>query len=161
MSNGMDEKTWDRARGRWREILPQLGVEARFLSGRNGPCPSCGGKDRFRYDDRTKNGDYFCNQCGAGKGIKLTMLVNGWDYRTAAGEIDRVLGYRYKKPEKPDAAHIAASKFFDAQRDAPERSAPSRSTQQAALWLRKYFPDRLEAWLDRQPLEVRLWLRDQ
>jgi hypothetical protein len=30
--------TVERARGRWREILPRFGVETRFLQNRHGPC---------------------------------------------------------------------------------------------------------------------------
>lgn len=37
------------ARGRWPEILPALGVPAEALSRKHGPCPGCGGSDRFRY----------------------------------------------------------------------------------------------------------------
>src|SRR5690348_13963485 len=57
--------TVDRARGRWREILPCLGVETRYLTNKHGPCPLCGGKDRFRFDDKNGDGTYYCNQCGA------------------------------------------------------------------------------------------------
>jgi putative DNA primase/helicase len=51
--------TVDRARGRWREILPQLGIDPRFLSNKQGPCPMCGGKTRFRFDDRDGSGSYY------------------------------------------------------------------------------------------------------
>ena len=34
----MSGGTIERARGRWREILPQLGVETRFLVNKHGPC---------------------------------------------------------------------------------------------------------------------------
>jgi putative DNA primase/helicase len=37
--------TVERARGRWREILPLLGVETLFLNNKHGPCPICRGKD--------------------------------------------------------------------------------------------------------------------
>jgi putative DNA primase/helicase len=60
--------TVERARGRWREILPIFGIETRYLHNRHGPCPLCGGKDRFRFDDRDGSGSYYCNQCG----------VRGW-----------------------------------------------------------------------------------
>jgi phage/plasmid primase-like uncharacterized protein len=47
--------TKERAHGRWREILPALGIDGRFLTGKNCPCPMCGGRDRFRLiDSRTK-----------------------------------------------------------------------------------------------------------
>lgn len=84
--------TVDRARNRWREILPQLGIKSRFLSNRHGPCPLCGGKDRFRFDDRNGDGGYYCNQCGAGVGIVLLRKLHGWDYATACREVDKIIG---------------------------------------------------------------------
>src|SRR5215472_17402029 len=84
--------TIERARHRWREILPQLGIETRFLTNKHGPCPLCGGKDRFRFDDRHGDGDYFCNQCGPGAGIILVQKKNGWDFKTAADAIDKIIG---------------------------------------------------------------------
>ena len=41
--------TFDRATGRWREILPAFGMPSSVLNGRNQPCPLCGGTDRFRF----------------------------------------------------------------------------------------------------------------
>ncbi|MDI5829610.1 hypothetical protein MJN51_36035, partial [Salmonella enterica subsp. enterica serovar Kentucky] len=35
---------------------------------RHAPCPACGGKDRFRFDDNGR-GSFICNQCGAGDGL--------------------------------------------------------------------------------------------
>jgi putative DNA primase/helicase len=84
--------TTERARGRWREILPRLGIDAKFLVNRHGPCPNCGGRDRFRFDDRDGSGSYFCSQCGAGVGIILLRKVNNWDHGTACREVDRVIG---------------------------------------------------------------------
>ena len=88
----MRERTVDRARGRWREILPVLGINVGFLNGKHQPCPVCGGRDRARFDDRRHDGDYFCSQCGAGTGITLLMKVNGWDYATAAKRVDEIIG---------------------------------------------------------------------
>jgi len=85
-------KTVDRARGRWREILPRLGVETRYLTNRQGPCPLCGGKTRFRFDDKEGRGTWYCNHDGAGNGLQLVQRVNGWDFRTAVGEIDKIVG---------------------------------------------------------------------
>jgi len=84
--------TIERARGRWAEILPRLGIDSRFLVNRHGPCPLCGGKDRFRYDDRDGSGSYYCNQCGAGVGIILVRKKHGWDFATACREIDQIVG---------------------------------------------------------------------
>jgi putative DNA primase/helicase len=82
----------ERARGRWREILPRLGIETRFLTNKHGPCPLCGGKDRYRFDDRNGEGAYYCNQCGAGGGFTLVRKANGWDFKTACEEIAKIIG---------------------------------------------------------------------
>ncbi|WP_250206017.1 primase-helicase zinc-binding domain-containing protein, partial [Escherichia coli] len=42
------------ARGHWAQILPALGVN--ILKNRHQPCPVCGGKDRFRFDDQEGRG---------------------------------------------------------------------------------------------------------
>jgi putative DNA primase/helicase len=86
----MTGSTIERARGRWREILPQLGIETRFLTNKHGPCPLCG--DRFRFDDRDGSGSYYCNRCGAGVGLILIRKLKGWDRKTACGEIDKIIG---------------------------------------------------------------------
>jgi putative DNA primase/helicase len=52
-------------RHRWLDILTGLGVPAKFLRNKHGPCPMCGGKDRFRFDDKDGKGTFFCNGCGA------------------------------------------------------------------------------------------------
>ena len=83
--------TANAARGRWPSILQALGVDPKFLRNEHGPCPHCGGKDRFRFDDRL-NGSYFCSHCGSGDGFQLLQLVHGWDFKKAAAEVDRVVG---------------------------------------------------------------------
>ncbi|MDO8874638.1 MAG: toprim domain-containing protein [Pseudolabrys sp.] len=84
-------KTKDAARGRWRSILPTLGVPASLLNGKHQPCPRCGGKDRFRFTDYQCSGGFICNQCGNGSGIDLLMMWRGWDFKTAAREVDRIV----------------------------------------------------------------------
>jgi putative DNA primase/helicase len=81
----------DKAVGRWRAILPALGVPAQHLTGKHGPCPCCGGKDRFRWTDRGGNGSYFCNSCGPGDGIDLVMKINKVNFAEARKLIETVL----------------------------------------------------------------------
>jgi putative DNA primase/helicase len=82
----------DRAQGRWSGILPALGIAETFLTGKHGPCPLCGGKDRWRWDNREGRGTWICSKCGAGDGITLVMKRNGWEFREAAKEIEAVIG---------------------------------------------------------------------
>ena len=67
----MREKTSDRARGKWRDILTTLGVSPMLIDGKHQPCPSCGGRDRFRFTDFQGSGGYICNQCRGGSGFDL------------------------------------------------------------------------------------------
>jgi putative DNA primase/helicase len=85
--------TLERARNRWQAILPQLGVETRYLTNKHGPCPICRrGVDRFRFDDKDGTGSFYCNQCGAGSGIILVRKLKGWTHKEACDEIDKILG---------------------------------------------------------------------
>src|SRR5262245_31051786 len=95
--------TVERARGRWREILPAIGISAHFLSKKHGPCPLCGGKDRYRFDDREGSGSYYCNQCGAGNGIILVRKLLKCDHATACRQVDEIIGARSPMPTQ-DAA---------------------------------------------------------
>lgn len=88
-----------KAEGRWQDILESLGIPSSTLTRKHGPCPMCGGKDRFRFDDKGK-GSFYCNNCGAGHGIKFLMKYHGWKYSEALDRVARILRIRpstYKK----------------------------------------------------------------
>jgi putative DNA primase/helicase len=95
-------KTADAARGKWVGILTHFGIDESYLKDRHGPCPLCGGSDRYRFDNKDGNGTYICSQCGAGGGMKLLMEIKGWDFKTAAAEVDRIVGnVEDAKPQAP------------------------------------------------------------
>lgn len=54
------------AKGRWAGIIQSVaGIGADYLTGRNCPCPDCGGKDRWRvFKDFDSTGGAMCNNCG-------------------------------------------------------------------------------------------------
>jgi putative DNA primase/helicase len=117
--------TIERARGRWCEILPRLGINAQFLVNKHGPCPLCGGRDRFRFDDRDGTGSYYCNQCGSGVGVILIRKLRGWDHKTACGEIDKIIGTeassrRAAEPAANSGRALAAIKRAVTEARAPE-----------------------------------------
>lgn len=80
------------ATGRWPGLLASFGIESQFLRNKHGPCPICGGKDRFRFDDRESRGTWICNQCGSGDGYRLLELFKGWTFKEAAREVQLVAG---------------------------------------------------------------------
>lgn len=96
----------ERARGRWYGILTELGVSPKLLENRHGPCPLCGGNDRFRFDDRDGRGTWICNQCGAGDGPELVKRLNGVDFKDAAKLVEKFMGRIPKRPS-PKPTHPA------------------------------------------------------
>lgn len=82
----------ERCKNRWPSLLPTMGIDRSFLAGQHGPCPLCGGKDRFRFDNKEGVGTYFCNACGAGDGFDLLMKFKGWDFATCAKELEKIVG---------------------------------------------------------------------
>jgi putative DNA primase/helicase len=116
--------TIERARGRWAEILPKFGIEAEFLKNRHGPCPLCGGKDRFRFDDRDGSGSYFCNQCGPGPGIMLIRKKRGWDHATACSEIDQLIGESAPEPQPATKRSSSEARLRAIERTLAEAKAP-------------------------------------
>ena len=77
----------DLALNRWPYILEQLQVldEAQLKSARHEVgCPACGGKTRFRFDDKEGRGTFYCSHCGPGDGVQLTMKVKGWSFAETA-----------------------------------------------------------------------------
>ncbi|HGF4627485.1 TPA: primase-helicase zinc-binding domain-containing protein [Escherichia coli] len=83
-------ETIKQACGHWPRILPALGVKV--IKNRHQACPVCGGSDRFRFDDKEGRGTWFCNQCGAGDGLKLVEKVFGVKPAEAARKVNAVTG---------------------------------------------------------------------
>lgn len=83
-------ETVKQACGHWPRILPALGVKV--IKNRHQACPVCGGSDRFRFDDKEGRGTWFCNQCGAGDGLKLVEKVFGVKPSEAAQKVNAVTG---------------------------------------------------------------------
>jgi putative DNA primase/helicase len=104
----------DRCVGRWPDILMHIGIESRFLRNRHGPCPMCGGKDRFRFDNKEGRGTFFCSQCGAGDGLNLVMLA--------------------KRVEFPDAVKLVEPLVGTARRTAPRAPARTSVNELRRMW---------------------------
>lgn len=64
----------------WLNVLLSSGIDKKFLRNIHGPCPICGGKDRFRFHNKYGRGDYFCNQCGPNDGFALLMKSQGLSF---------------------------------------------------------------------------------
>lgn len=112
MSRRAFEKTVDAARGRWKGILIALGMNPAHLDGEHHPCPACGGKDRFRFEDRDGSGSWYCSTCTppAGYGMGLAMKLTHQPFPETAKRIDAIMGTVQvddPKPTKPAQDHAA------------------------------------------------------
>ena len=92
----MDTAAVAAAAGQWPRLLIELaGLKTEQLQNRHQPCPACGGSDRYRWDNDSGAGGWFCNQCGGkerrgggGNGMDLLLRLTGWDYATAVRRIE-------------------------------------------------------------------------
>jgi len=115
--------TVNMACGHWPRILPALGVPV--IRNRHQACPVCGGSDRFRFDDKEGRGTWFCNQCGAGDGLKLVEKVFGVSASEAAGKVNAVTGTL--PPVTP-----ATTATADTGTDAARKAAAARAAELVA-----------------------------
>ena len=99
---------------------------AKALSNRHGPCPMCGGKDRFRFDDKGGRGTWICSQCGAGDGIELVKRIQNVEFKEAARLIEQHVG---SAPIIASAKRPSADRRAEARRDdrALETVAPDHA----------------------------------
>ena len=136
------------AAGRWPYVLAGLSIDVPDSSRRHSPCPACGGKDRFRFDDNGR-GSFICNQCGAGDGLDLIKRVNNCDTTEAAHLAADVLGIDYRAAEPaPDAASQRQRQLAaDRQQREQERQkqAAEDAEQRRATFARLYTGMRLRS----------------
>lgn len=92
----MNEKAEDLAFGRWPDILMARGLDASFFNGKAGPCPFCGGRDRYRWNQRKFGGVWVCNSCTDDKysnGFQMLMRHMGYhNFREAADDVREFFG---------------------------------------------------------------------
>src|SRR5690349_3242895 len=88
------------ANGLWPLILETLGINAIYLKNKHGACPVCGGRDRWRFDNKEGRGTYFCNKCGSGDGLQLLQLFHGWSFPVTLKMVADVLGISESHPFK-------------------------------------------------------------
>lgn len=111
----------------WPAILVQLGIPEESLRPKKpGPCPACGGRDRFTFDNRKLRGDFICRGCGAGDGFALLMRVYGWGFPETRRHVMHAAGLDGRdEPTPRQTAPIASG--------APQVVAPAVATRPARV----------------------------
>ena len=106
--NGSFEALHRQYDGRWREVLPRFGISAATLDGKHHPCPGCGGKDRFRFDDKNGRGTWICSQGGgdAVAGDAFALLVHTGRAQDSSEALKLVNESFSPEPSQPRSATL-------------------------------------------------------
>jgi hypothetical protein len=120
------------ATGRWVQILQSVCrlTDDQLNPRVHGPCPQCGGTDRFRaLPDVAENGGLFCNKCFSkrnGDGFAAIQWLNGCTFAGALKRVSEFLGnhssqanghhktHPPKEPANPKTVHATPEKAADA-----------------------------------------------
>ena len=144
----------DAARGRWEDVLARFDVRTDLLSGRHGPCPGCGGRDRFRFDDKDGDGTFICSQGGgellSGDGLMLLSHVKEWEWKKCVEEVGRLLipDRRKSNGGRPRV-------------DLGEGVARAPHAERVSPGKIKYDPKKLEAFVANTPRIGRDWVKER
>lgn len=116
--------------GQWQGILEGAGVT--LPKGRHhGPCPLCGGRDRFRFDDRGGRGTWICNQCGAGDGLTLFAKSSGISMKEAIPLLASMCGLS-RGMSASDLSRMEAQRQKAAERAEQQRQKEASQRKAAA-----------------------------
>lgn len=101
------------ARGRWRSILTDAGVPRESLTGKNVPCPKCGGTDRFAaFKDVAETGGVNCRKCHNkrnGDGIATVQWWRDCPFQEALAFVAERLGLDRAQPKPNGKPRIIAT----------------------------------------------------
>lgn len=126
------------------EVIARLGIAGLRAAGdeRVGPCPLCGGRDRFAINLRTRA--FLCRKCDlrGGDQIALAMGVLGLDFKAA---LRCLCG---DSPAHPDPASLERRR--KAAREAL-RAAEIRARDEAERWRRRAISDARAIWQKARP----------
>ena len=118
------------AADRWPSVLAGLHINVPDSPRRHGPCPACGGSDRFRFDDGGR-GSFICNQCGAGDGLDLIRKVNKCDTSEAARLAADVLGINYRAAVRDESTASQRREYLESERTQLEQERLQRAAGEA------------------------------
>lgn len=96
-------------------------------------CPICGGKDRFRFDDRKPkarqadgSGGYFCNSCGSGDGMQLYQRVANLSFSQAVNELGKFVGGQPVEQRRAAVKAIESAPMMDYGKEMTQEEAADR-----------------------------------
>lgn len=129
-------KIRDHAKGKWGLIISEiLGPEFAEKT-KHQPCPTGQGKDCFRFSDQAGTGTFFCKCSGGDKdGFDLLMCTQGWDFSTAAKQVEEIIGaVERDEPEKEHWSFRYAREAKTIDRNAQYLMRRNLYTPSSLLW---------------------------
>lgn len=139
------------AAGAWTTLLPSCGVTTPGR-GKHGPCPICGGTDRFHFIDDHGGGEWHCRQCDMpnhGDGLDLLARANGVTVTVAAEQVAGALGVDMRNPGGIETPTCSPAM--------PSNKAKSHASSNAA----KPIADRVNVLLEKSRPGVSQYLTDK
>ncbi|TCN87875.1 primase-helicase zinc-binding domain-containing protein [Shewanella fodinae] len=128
------------ANGHWFDVLNGLGIAVHC--NKHQPCPVCGGKDRFRFDDKDGRGTWFCNQCepNSGDGLALVCHTFGVKPYQAACMVAPLVGLDMGQPIDAERVkrHQKRAEQQQLQRQQQQLKAREKAAQLAYSIARNY-----------------------
>ncbi|WP_393936447.1 DUF927 domain-containing protein [Aeromonas rivipollensis] len=120
--------------GHWPNLLMAVGIDTP-RSGKHGPCPACGGKDRFRLDDKGGRGTWICGQCGAGDGLDLVCRVINKTLKEAAELVAPLVGLSASglAPAERERIHLQQQTRAETERKQNEQRRRKVTRRAAAI----------------------------
>lgn len=155
------------ARNQWHDIFQHFcSLSPQQLSGKASPCPSCGGRDRFRFDNKHGYGSYYCNQCKPGEGIGLVMKINDWGFDEALSRVGEWLGLKGEPAFQPETRRdigLSVGKwceYYAIDKDTQEWVKKKCKPKYIWHWFDNWYIVRLE-WIDKDGKRHKLPLQMQ
>ena len=111
------------AHGSWAAVVERVaGIGDDYLTTDHGPCPKCGGSDRWRvFGDFELTGGGVCNQCGKfGDGIAMIQWFTGQGFLPTVEAIGDFLGISPTEPKRSAESEPAEKAARVMTRKAPE-----------------------------------------
>lgn len=150
-------KAEDLAYGRWPDILQAAGVDSSYFKDRRqGPCPFCGGTDRYIWQDRN-GGRYLCRSCTLGAdhapryrgGMDFLMRHLGIEFREAADYVRDHFnrgGATQQSVIRPSRDEVVKTATLDREKAISRMAATWKATREVTpgcpvdLYLRRRIP---------------------
>ena len=134
----------ERCTNRWEDILRAVGLPSSIFTRKSQPCPVCGGKDRFTWDNKGGNGTFICRHCGAGDGIELVKKFCKLEFKEAAVLIEQHIGSSsVRVPQLPpdnERQKAAMAALWKRSNRLMGDDIASRYLKARGIWFDKYPP---------------------